>query len=85
MFMNFDASGIARLTSVALTEPSVPPSAPVELVAGPYSLVTLGFALIHFDLTAALLLLFYTAGYLIVDSSTLREALVRRKLPQKAD
>jgi cellulose synthase/poly-beta-1,6-N-acetylglucosamine synthase-like glycosyltransferase len=66
-------------------QPSIPPSAPIEIAAGAYSLVALGFALIHFDLTAALFLVFYASGYLVVGSSTLREALVRRKLAQKAD
>jgi len=66
-------------------QPSIPPSAPVELAAGTYALVTLGFALAHLDLTAALFLVFYAIGYMVVGASTLREALVRRKLPQKAD
>jgi hypothetical protein len=66
-------------------QPSIPASAPIELGAGAYASVAFAFALIHLDLTAAFFLAFYALGYLIIGSSTLREALIRRKLIDKAD
>lgn len=66
-------------------QPSIPVSAPIELAAGVYAAVTFAFALTHLDLTAALFLAFYAMGYLVVGSSTIHEALIRRKLSEKAD
>jgi hypothetical protein len=39
----------------------------------------------HLDLSAAVFLGFYAMGYLVVGLYTIREALVRRKLVEKAD
>jgi cellulose synthase/poly-beta-1,6-N-acetylglucosamine synthase-like glycosyltransferase len=66
-------------------QPSIPASAPIELGTAAYASVAFAFALIHLDLAAAFFLTFYTLGYLIIGSNTLREALIRRKLTDKAD
>ena len=66
-------------------QPSIPLSAPLELAAGVFASATFASAIMHLDLTAALFLAFYAMGYLVVGAFTVKEALVRRKLAEKAD
>ncbi len=66
-------------------QPSIPFSAPLEIIASAYSFLILVFAVKHFDLTAIPFLVFYAIGYLVVGVSTMAEALVRRRLKDKSD